>query len=172
MKRYRRLRHLEPDTELFRRRAAGEPLRELARDYGVAHTTLGRYFVRPEVVKQLQRAAQLNRAERRAAEARWRAEEKAEREARRRLRQQRAADERTAAGRAPAVASPPESAHLSEVVRSPEEAVSFSLGGGSRPRSDGAATGSGRRRFGGGAYADWLDERDARPSHPRRPLER
>ena len=90
---------------MTRRRAAGEPLRELAHDYGVAHTTLGRYFKRPEVATQLKRAEQLNRAKRRAAEARWRAEEKAEREARRRLRQQQAADGRTAAGRAPAVAS-------------------------------------------------------------------
>ncbi len=40
MKRRRRLRRLVPDAELIRRRAAGEPLRELARDYEVAHTTL------------------------------------------------------------------------------------------------------------------------------------
>jgi len=38
----RRLRRLVPDAELLRRRLAGEPLRELARAYGVAHTTLGR----------------------------------------------------------------------------------------------------------------------------------
>jgi len=42
MKRPRRLRTLVPDAELIRRRAAGEPLRELASDYEVAHTTLGR----------------------------------------------------------------------------------------------------------------------------------
>ena len=64
MKRRRRLRKLVPDAELIRRRAAGEPLRELASDYDdVAHTTLGRYFKRPEVAKQL-------RAEQRAAAAR------------------------------------------------------------------------------------------------------
>jgi hypothetical protein len=53
MKRRRRLRRLVPDAELIRRRAAGEPLRELASDYDVAHTTLGRYFERPEVAKQI-----------------------------------------------------------------------------------------------------------------------
>ena len=53
MKRRRRLRKLVPDAELIRRRAAGEPLRELASDYDVEHTTLGRYFKRPEVAKQL-----------------------------------------------------------------------------------------------------------------------
>ena len=52
MKRRRRLRKLVPDAELIRRRAAGEPLRELASDYDVVHTTLGRYFKRPEVAKQ------------------------------------------------------------------------------------------------------------------------
>jgi hypothetical protein len=50
MKRRRRLRRLVPDPELIRRRAAGEPLRGLASDYGVAHTTLGRYFVRPLIL--------------------------------------------------------------------------------------------------------------------------
>jgi len=36
-----------------RRRAAGETLRRLACDYGVTHTTLGRWLARPEVAKQL-----------------------------------------------------------------------------------------------------------------------
>jgi hypothetical protein len=48
-----RLRRLVPDHELLRRRAAGEPLRRLAAAYGVAHTTLGRWFARPEVALQL-----------------------------------------------------------------------------------------------------------------------
>jgi hypothetical protein len=48
-----RLRRLVPDAELMRRRAASEPLRRLARDYGVAHTTLARWFARPEVAGQL-----------------------------------------------------------------------------------------------------------------------
>ena len=48
-----RLRRLVPDHQLLRRRAAGEPLRRLAAEYGVAHTTLGRWFARPEVARQL-----------------------------------------------------------------------------------------------------------------------
>jgi hypothetical protein len=44
---------LVPDRELVRRRAEGEALRLLASDYGVAHTTLARYFARPEVARQL-----------------------------------------------------------------------------------------------------------------------
>ena len=67
MKRHRRLRRLVPDAELVRRRAAGETLRALAADYGVAHTTLARYFARPEVASQLRRQARALRAEQRAA---------------------------------------------------------------------------------------------------------
>jgi hypothetical protein len=48
-----RLRRLSPDATLMHRRVAGEPLRRLARDYGVSHTTLGRWFVRPSVARQL-----------------------------------------------------------------------------------------------------------------------
>jgi hypothetical protein len=44
-----RLRRLVPDPALLHRHAAGESLRMLARDYYVAHTTLARYFRRPEV---------------------------------------------------------------------------------------------------------------------------
>ena len=51
MKRRRRLRKLVPDEDLIRRRAADEPLRELAPDYNVAHTTLGRFFERPVPVR-------------------------------------------------------------------------------------------------------------------------
>jgi hypothetical protein len=47
-------------------------LRVLAADYGVAHTTPGRYFARPEVARQLRQAGHGVRAERRAAAA-WRA---------------------------------------------------------------------------------------------------
>jgi hypothetical protein len=36
-----RLRRLSPDATLMQRRATGEPLRRLARDYGVSHTKLG-----------------------------------------------------------------------------------------------------------------------------------
>jgi hypothetical protein len=48
---------------LVRRRAAGETFRALAADYGVAHTTLVRYFERPEVARQLKEAARELRAE-------------------------------------------------------------------------------------------------------------
>jgi hypothetical protein len=63
VKRQRRLRKLAADAELIRRRAAGEPLRALAIDYGVTHTTLGRFFARPQVVQQLRQASRLLRAE-------------------------------------------------------------------------------------------------------------
>jgi len=119
-KRGRRLRRLVPDPELIRRRAASEPLRELASDYDVAHTTLGRYFERPEVAKQL-------RAEQRAAAARRLAKRRLEREVRRKARQQAAA-ERKQARRARAAAR--------EV--------------------------SSRRRPARGSYEAWRDERDAR----------
>jgi hypothetical protein len=57
-----RLRRLVPDPALVHRRAAGETLRALARDYQVAHTTLARYFRRPEVARQLRNARRLERA--------------------------------------------------------------------------------------------------------------
>ena len=56
VKRQRRLRRLVPDRELIRRKAADEPLRQLALDYDVSHTTLGRFFKRPEVAKELKQA--------------------------------------------------------------------------------------------------------------------
>ena len=87
VKRRRRLRRLVPDVELVRRRAAGETLRVLAADYGVAHTTLGRYFARAEVVRQLREAGQ---GERRAAATRRAAERRAERAIRREAKEQAA----------------------------------------------------------------------------------
>jgi hypothetical protein len=54
----RSLRRLVPDSELIRRGAAKETLRSIAADYGVSHTTILRYFERPEVLKQLLRAQQ------------------------------------------------------------------------------------------------------------------
>jgi hypothetical protein len=90
VKRHRRLRRLVPDVELVRRRAAGETLRMLAPEYGVAHTTLGRYFARPEVVRQLREADQSLRAERRAAPRRRAAERRAERAIRRQAKEQTA----------------------------------------------------------------------------------
>jgi transcriptional regulator with XRE-family HTH domain len=63
------LRGLELDTELFERIAAGESVRSLARELGVAHTTLARWPRRPEVVSKL-RPAQKKRAAERAKERR------------------------------------------------------------------------------------------------------
>jgi lambda repressor-like predicted transcriptional regulator len=78
VKRYRRLRRLRPDGELYRRRAAGESVRALAPDYGVAHTTLSRHFARPEAAAQVKQAGRLLRAERRALAARAHAPGKSE----------------------------------------------------------------------------------------------
>lgn len=97
----RRLRRLVPDEALIRRRATGEPLRELASDYGVAHTTLGRYFERQEVRKQLREAASQLRAEERAVADRRAEERRLERQVRRRAKEQ-AASEREQARRAQA----------------------------------------------------------------------
>jgi hypothetical protein len=85
VKQRRRLRRLVPDQELIRRRAAGEPLR-LAFDYDVAHTTLGRYFERPEVAKKLRQAAKQLRAEQRAAARRRSARRRVEQQVRRKAR--------------------------------------------------------------------------------------
>jgi hypothetical protein len=54
--RSRCLHRLVPDDALVSLRAAGETLRALGREYGVAHTTLVRYFRRPEVVRELAQA--------------------------------------------------------------------------------------------------------------------
>jgi hypothetical protein len=116
----RRPRRLVPDPELIRRRAAGEPLRELASDYGVAHTTLGRYFERAEVATQIKQAEKQLRADQGARR-------RLEREVRRQAREQAAA-ERKQARRARAAA---------------------------RERSS-------RRRRVRSDYEAWLDERDAR----------
>jgi hypothetical protein len=88
VERQRRLRKLVPDAELIHRRAAGEPLRELASAYGVAHTTLSRYFERPEVSKQLKEAVRQHRAAERAIAARRSADQRIEREVRRKAREQ------------------------------------------------------------------------------------
>jgi hypothetical protein len=116
MKRRRRLRKLVPDAELIRRRAADEPLRALASDYDVAHTTLGRYFERPEVARQVREAVKQLRAERQAATARRAAERRLDQEVRRKAREQ-AAREREQARRAVA-----ERASRRPRARSPNEA--------------------------------------------------
>jgi hypothetical protein len=103
MKRRRRLRKLVPDAELIRRRAAGEPLRELASDYDVAHTTLGRFFERPDVASQLRQARKERQAGERALARRRSAERRLEQEVRRKARAQ-AATEREQARAAAAIA--------------------------------------------------------------------
>lgn len=92
MKRRRRLRKLVPDQELIRRRAADEPLRELASDYNVAHTTLGRFFERPDVARQLRQARQELRAGERALANRRSAERRLELEIRRKAKEQAATE--------------------------------------------------------------------------------
>lgn len=90
MKRRRRLRRLKPDAQLLRRRAAGEPLRQLADDYDVAHTTLGRYFGRSGVREQLKKMGKELRAEQRQLAARRAAERRLERRVRRKADKQAA----------------------------------------------------------------------------------
>lgn len=108
---------------MVRRRAAGEPVRALARDYGVSPTTLGRYFARPQVARELREQAKLVRAERRAeqraARAEQAAEQRQEREVRRKAREQ-AALERTQARHVAAVRA--EVARRRPVARSAYEA--------------------------------------------------
>jgi len=79
-------------------------LRELAPDYDVTHTTLGRYFERPELAKQLRQAAEQLRAEQRAAAARRSAERRLEQEVRRKAREQAAAEREQARRAGAAVA--------------------------------------------------------------------
>lgn len=88
MKRQRRLRKLVPDAELIRRRAAREPVRSLAPDYDVAHTTLLDYFKRPEVASEIKQAEKQLRAEHRALADRRAAERRLEREVRGKAREQ------------------------------------------------------------------------------------
>ena len=96
VKRRRRLRKLVPDAALIKRRAAGEPLRDLALDYDVAHTTLLRYFERPDVAMQVKLAERQLRAERRVATDRHAAERRLEREVRRKAIEQAARERKEA----------------------------------------------------------------------------
>jgi lambda repressor-like predicted transcriptional regulator len=82
-----RLRRLEPDAALIRRRAAGESLRALALDYGVAHTTLARYFQRNDVAMELRDAG---KASRRAARRELAERRRMEPEIRRKAKQEAA----------------------------------------------------------------------------------
>jgi hypothetical protein len=92
MKRRRRLRKLVPDAELIRRRAADEPLRELAADYDVSHTTLSRFFERPDVASQLRQTRRELRAGERALASRRSVERRLEHEVRREAKKQAAAE--------------------------------------------------------------------------------
>ena len=102
MKRHRRLRKLVPDAELIRRRAADEPLRTLASDYNVVHTTLSRLFERPDLARQLRQAQQELRAGQRALARRRSAERRLELEVRRKAKEE-VATERAQAGAAAAI---------------------------------------------------------------------
>jgi hypothetical protein len=90
MPKSRRLRRLVLDGELLERRAAGESLRSLAADYGVVHSTLLRYFRRPQVVLELREADRRLAGQRKAARAKRKAESEREQQARRRGRSARA----------------------------------------------------------------------------------
>jgi len=91
MPKSRRLRRLAPGEALFARRAAGESLRALAPDYGVHHTTLGRFFRRPEAVLELREARRRLQAERKARQAKKR---RLEEDVRRRAREDEERDRR------------------------------------------------------------------------------
>jgi hypothetical protein len=66
----RRYRRFTPDDALIARRAAGEPLRRLATDSGVSHSTLCRSFARSEIEAEVQAAKQhlLDEQQRQATE--------------------------------------------------------------------------------------------------------
>jgi hypothetical protein len=102
VKRQRRLRKLAPDTELIRRRAADEPLRELAADYHVSHTTLSRFFERPDVASQLRQARQERRSAEQALARRRSTERRLEQDVRRKAKAE-AATERDQARAAAAI---------------------------------------------------------------------
>jgi hypothetical protein len=55
-RRYLKPRRLVVDENLYRRRVQGVTLRELAAEYGVSHTTLSRFLVRPDAVAKLKDA--------------------------------------------------------------------------------------------------------------------
>ncbi len=77
-------------------------MRSLGADYGVAHTTLLDYFERPEVARELKQAEKQMLAEQRAVADRLATKERAEREVRRKAKEQ-AARERKQGRRAKAV---------------------------------------------------------------------
>jgi hypothetical protein len=102
----RRLRRLSPDPELFDRRVAGESLRTLAPDYRVAHTTLLRYFGRPDVRIELREARRRLLLKRKALAAQRAEERLLKQDVRRRAREQAARERNLLRLRAIAVARP------------------------------------------------------------------
>ena len=84
------MRKLVADDALIRRRAAGESLRPLASDYGVAHTTLLDYFERPDVANELKEVAKRLRLAERVAADRQAEKRRIEREVRRKAKEQAA----------------------------------------------------------------------------------
>jgi hypothetical protein len=74
-------RRLVVDEELYRRRVEGATLRELAADYGVAHTTLSRYLRRRDATARLQEVRVSVREEERERRAELRRAAKKRREA-------------------------------------------------------------------------------------------
>jgi transposase len=100
MSKSRRLRRLVPDEVLYDRRVAGESLRAIAPDYGVAHTTLGDFFRRPEAVLGLKDARRRLEAERKARQAMLRS---LEQDVRRRAREDKERDRQLEAWNVPSL---------------------------------------------------------------------
>jgi hypothetical protein len=67
-------------------------LRELASDYNVAHTTLGRFFERPDVARQLRQAQEELRAAKRVLARRQSEERRIEQDVRQRAKEQAATE--------------------------------------------------------------------------------
>jgi hypothetical protein len=178
VKRYRRLRRLQPDPELIRRRAAGETFRQLAPAYGVSHSTLSRYFARPEVAKQLKQAVRAGQPAAAASRKRYRRLRRLQPDAE--LLRRRAAGE---SFRELAPAYGVSHTTLSRYFARPEVVQALRAekrqerklhrqvsqqAAAERERVRRGELAAGRlaerrsRRRAGGAYAAWLDERDAR----------
>lgn len=105
MTKSRRLRSLRPDQALFDRRATGETLRSLALDFEVHHTSLVRFFRRPDAVLELGEARRRLRAE---GKARQESERRLVRDVRKRAREDEKRDRWLQAW------TPPQRLHLSE----------------------------------------------------------
>jgi hypothetical protein len=149
--RYLKPRRLVVDEELYRRRAQGVTLRELAAEYGVAHTTLGRHLARPDAKMKL-----------RAARVALRLEKRERRES-----------DRVAARKAAAERRAPVPIDKVETTDSPRNWADSELVCGSAGavdvRTSAAVDPSLPRRW-ASDYADWLDDRDYGRALTRREL--